>query len=40
MGVKQVMVTHDTRLVGIITKKDVIRHMARMAGKDVSVKFH
>merc|ERR1712146_851730 len=27
MGVKQVMVTHDTRLVGIITKKDVIRHM-------------
>ena len=40
MGIKQVMVTHEAQLVGIISKKDVIRHMAFMDKRTVEVGFN
>uniref|UniRef100_A0A8C9YZU5 Chloride channel protein n=1 Tax=Sander lucioperca TaxID=283035 RepID=A0A8C9YZU5_SANLU len=34
MGLRQCLVTHNGRLLGIITKKDILRHMAQMANLD------
>ena len=39
MGVRQIMVTRLGRLVGIITKKDVIKHMAFMSKREAHVGF-
>lgn len=33
MGVRQALVTHEDRLVGIVTKKDVIKHLMDMSSK-------
>ncbi|XP_034505287.1 H(+)/Cl(-) exchange transporter 4 isoform X3 [Ailuropoda melanoleuca] len=34
LGLRQCLVTRSGRLLGIITKKDVLRHMAQMANQD------
>uniref|UniRef100_A0A6Q2XI81 Chloride channel protein n=1 Tax=Esox lucius TaxID=8010 RepID=A0A6Q2XI81_ESOLU len=34
LGLRQSLVTHNGRLLGIITKKDVLKHMAQMANRD------
>uniref|UniRef100_A0A4W4GDX8 Chloride channel protein n=1 Tax=Electrophorus electricus TaxID=8005 RepID=A0A4W4GDX8_ELEEL len=34
LGLRQCLVTHNGRLLGIITKKDILRHMAQMANQD------
>ncbi|KAJ8266029.1 hypothetical protein GJAV_G00125110 [Gymnothorax javanicus] len=34
LGLRQCLVTHNGRLLGIITKKDVLKHMAQMANQD------
>uniref|UniRef100_A0A8C4R385 Chloride channel protein n=2 Tax=Eptatretus burgeri TaxID=7764 RepID=A0A8C4R385_EPTBU len=34
LGIRQSLVTHNGRLLGIITKKDVLRHMAQMINQD------
>ncbi|XP_032835610.2 H(+)/Cl(-) exchange transporter 4 [Petromyzon marinus] len=34
LGIRQCLITHNGRLLGIITKKDVLRHMAQMANQD------
>ncbi|XP_046649586.1 H(+)/Cl(-) exchange transporter 4-like [Daphnia pulicaria] len=34
LGLRQVLVTHNGRLLGIITKKDVLRHMKQMDSED------
>eukprot|EP00730_Choanoeca_flexa_P007677 TRINITY_DN12374_c0_g2_i3.p1 TRINITY_DN12374_c0_g2~~TRINITY_DN12374_c0_g2_i3.p1 ORF type:complete len:748 (+),score=137.86 TRINITY_DN12374_c0_g2_i3:1-2244(+) len=39
MGIKQAMVTRQAQLVGIISKKDVIRHIAFMEKRQVDVAF-
>jgi chloride channel 3/4/5 len=41
MGLRQVLVSHNGRLLGIITKKDVLRHIAEQEHKDpASIRFH
>ncbi|ELU04325.1 hypothetical protein CAPTEDRAFT_175229 [Capitella teleta] len=34
LGLRQTLVTHNGRLLGIITKKDVLRHVAQMKNQD------
>ncbi|XP_077598156.1 H(+)/Cl(-) exchange transporter 5-like isoform X2 [Stigmatopora nigra] len=34
LGLRQCLVTHNGRLLGIITKKDLLKHMARIADRD------
>ena len=34
LGLRQCLVTHNGRLLGIITKKDVLRHMAQLEDQD------
>ncbi|EDO33333.1 predicted protein [Nematostella vectensis] len=34
VGLRQTLVTHNGRLLGIITKKDVLRHIATLANQD------
>ncbi len=34
LGLRQTLVTHNGRLLGIITKKDVLRHIKRMDDED------
>lgn len=34
LGLRQVLVTHNGRLLGIITKKDVLRHVKHLADED------
>ncbi|XP_077445694.1 H(+)/Cl(-) exchange transporter 5-like isoform X1 [Stigmatopora argus] len=34
LGLRQCLVTHNGRLLGIITKKDVLKHMAHIADRD------
>ncbi|GCC18718.1 hypothetical protein chiPu_0020871, partial [Chiloscyllium punctatum] len=34
LGLRQCLVTRSGRLLGILTKKDVLRHMAQMANQD------
>ena len=34
LGLRQTLVTHNGRLLGIITKKDVIRHWKKMEEND------
>ena len=34
LGLRQTLVTHNGRLLGIITKKDVIRHIKKMNSED------
>ncbi|CAF94486.1 unnamed protein product, partial [Tetraodon nigroviridis] len=34
LGLRQCLVTHNGRLLGIITKKDILKHMAQMANRD------
>ncbi|XP_053554964.1 H(+)/Cl(-) exchange transporter 5 isoform X2 [Bombina bombina] len=34
LGLRQCLVTHNGRLLGIITKKDVLKHIAEMANQD------
>ncbi|XP_039077113.1 H(+)/Cl(-) exchange transporter 5 isoform X5 [Hyaena hyaena] len=34
LGLRQCLVTHNGRLLGIITKKDVLKHIAQMANQD------
>lgn len=34
LGLRQTLVTHNGRLLGIITKKDVLRHIKRMENED------
>ena len=34
LGLRQTLVTHNGRLLGIITKKDVIRHIKKMTNED------
>ncbi|KAK3737007.1 hypothetical protein QZH41_018406 [Actinostola sp. cb2023] len=41
VGLRQTLVTHNGRLLGIITKKDVLRHIALLANQDPeSILFH
>lgn len=41
LGLRQTLVTHNGRLLGIITKKDVLRHIATLANQDPdSILFH
>ena len=41
LGLRQALVTHSGRLLGIITKKDVLRHMASLQDQDPdSIKFN
>ncbi|KAK9399002.1 Chloride channel protein [Crotalus adamanteus] len=41
LGLRQCLVTHNGRLLGIITKKDILRHMAQMANQDpASIMFN
>lgn len=37
LGLRQVLVTHNGRLLGIITKKDVFRHMKQMDSEDPDI---
>ncbi|XP_062373072.1 H(+)/Cl(-) exchange transporter 5 isoform X2 [Sardina pilchardus] len=34
LGLRQCLVTHNGRLLGIITKKDILKHMAQMTNRD------
>ncbi|XP_039622314.1 H(+)/Cl(-) exchange transporter 5 isoform X2 [Polypterus senegalus] len=34
LGLRQCLVTHNGRLLGIITKKDILKHMAQMGNQD------
>lgn len=34
LGLRQTLVTHNGRLLGLITKKDVLRHIKVMANED------
>ncbi|RUS73453.1 hypothetical protein EGW08_018790 [Elysia chlorotica] len=34
LGLRQTLVTHNGRLLGIITKKDVLRHIAQLQNQD------
>ena len=34
LGLRQTLVTHNGRLLGIVTKKDVLRHIKRMDNED------
>ncbi|KAM9450594.1 H(+)/Cl(-) exchange transporter 5 isoform 2-T3 [Clarias gariepinus] len=34
LGLRQCLVTHNGRLLGIITKKDILKHMASIANRD------
>uniref|UniRef100_A0A8B9HJ29 Chloride channel protein n=1 Tax=Astyanax mexicanus TaxID=7994 RepID=A0A8B9HJ29_ASTMX len=34
LGLRQCLVTHNGRLLGIITKKDILKHMAQIANRD------
>ncbi|KAK5875610.1 hypothetical protein CesoFtcFv8_026675 [Champsocephalus esox] len=34
LGLRQCLVTHNGRLLGIITKKDILKHMAHIANRD------
>ncbi|KAM6949443.1 H(+)/Cl(-) exchange transporter 5 [Aplochiton taeniatus] len=34
LGLRQCLVTHNGRLLGIITKKDILKHMAQMTNQD------
>ena len=34
LGLRQALVTHNGRLLGIITKKDVLRHVASLEDQD------
>uniref|UniRef100_A0A8C5GAY0 Chloride channel protein n=1 Tax=Gouania willdenowi TaxID=441366 RepID=A0A8C5GAY0_GOUWI len=34
LGLRQCLVTHNGRLLGIITKKDILKHMAQMSNRD------
>ncbi|CAG5136856.1 unnamed protein product [Candidula unifasciata] len=34
LGIRQTLVTHKGRLLGIITKKDVLRHIAQLQNQD------
>ncbi|XP_059383660.1 H(+)/Cl(-) exchange transporter 5-like [Carassius carassius] len=34
LGLRQCLVIHNGRLLGIITKKDILKHMAQMANRD------
>nr|KAG5687276.1 hypothetical protein BaRGS_010263 [Batillaria attramentaria] len=34
LGLRQTLVTHNGRLLGIITKKDVLRHIAQLENQD------
>ncbi|XP_038631508.1 H(+)/Cl(-) exchange transporter 5 isoform X1 [Scyliorhinus canicula] len=34
LGLRQCLVTHNGRLLGIITKKDILKHIAQMANQD------
>lgn len=36
LGLRQVLVTHNGRLLGVITKKDVLRHVKQMDDEDPS----
>ncbi|XP_062514536.1 H(+)/Cl(-) exchange transporter 3-like isoform X2 [Corticium candelabrum] len=41
MGLRHTLVTHNGRLLGIITKKDLLRHIAQMTNMDPeSILFH
>ncbi|XP_067003599.1 H(+)/Cl(-) exchange transporter 5 isoform X8 [Anabrus simplex] len=41
LGLRQTLVTHNGRLLGVITKKDVLRHVKQMDNEDPnSVKFN
>ncbi|XP_045476075.1 H(+)/Cl(-) exchange transporter 5-like [Harmonia axyridis] len=41
LGLRQTLVTHNGRLLGVITKKDVLRHIRQMDNEDPnSVLFH
>uniref|UniRef100_A0A8I3Q3N3 Chloride channel protein n=2 Tax=Canis lupus familiaris TaxID=9615 RepID=A0A8I3Q3N3_CANLF len=41
LGLRQCLVTHNGRLLGIITKKDILRHMAQTANQDpASIMFN
>lgn len=41
LGLRQTLITHNGRLLGIITKKDVLRHIATLANQDPdSILFH
>lgn len=41
LGLRQTLITHNGRLLGIITKKDVLRHIAMLANQDPdSILFH
>ncbi|XP_071490180.1 H(+)/Cl(-) exchange transporter 4-like [Diadema antillarum] len=41
LGLRQTLVTHNGRLLGIITKKDILRHIAALDDQDpLSVMFH
>lgn len=34
LGLRQCLITHNGRLLGIITKKDILKHLAQMANRD------
>ena len=34
LGLRQTLVTHNGRLLGVITKKDVLRHIKKMENDD------
>ncbi|XP_008318703.1 H(+)/Cl(-) exchange transporter 5 isoform X1 [Cynoglossus semilaevis] len=34
LGLRQCLVTHNVRLLGIITKKDILKHMAQISNRD------
>lgn len=36
LGLRQTLVTHNGRLLGVITKKDVLRHVKQMDNEDPS----
>ena len=41
LGLRQTLVTHNGRLLGIITKKDVLRHIKKMDhDESEAVMFH
>lgn len=41
LGLRQVLITHNGKLLGIITKKDVLRHICQMKNQDPdSILFH
>lgn len=41
MGLRQVLISHQGRLLGIITKKDILRHIAEVEHQDPrQIRFH